>query len=728
MAAGSAPPWYRRTYRWGQTNLTEVDPERFDLDWWRAHWRRTRVQGVIVNAGGIVAYYPSSLPQHRALRLGDRDLYGEIVRAAREEGLVVLARMDCNRAHEPLYLEHPDWFARDAEGRPYREGELFVACVNGPYYEEFIPAVIREIVERSRPDGLTDNSWSGLDRDRICACRHCAAAFRAATGLALPRATDWDDPAYRRWILWGYARRLEVWELFNRTAREVGGPTCLYLGMNGGDLINQATRLRDHKALCERSEILMLDHQSRRHGNGFAQNAEAGKLIHGLMGWDKLIPESTAHYQAGQPTFRLASKPAPEVRLWAVEGFAGGIQPWWHHIGAYHEDRRQYRIAEPLFRWHEANQEYLVDRRPVASVGIVWTQRNVDFYGRDAARERVGLPHSGLVQALVRARVPYLPVHADHVGRDGDGLAALVLPNVGALSDEQCARLRRFVERGGGLVATGETSRYDESGEPRDDFGLADLFGCHATGEHHGSAGEADPSWERWAGHSYLRLSPELRTGVYGPRAGNEPPPGGDRHAVLRGFDETDLLPFGGRLEVVRAEPDALVPLTFVPPFPIYPPETSWMRQPRTDLPALVLNESRGGRVVYLPADLDRCFARDGLPDHAGPLANAVRWAARGEVPLRVEGGGLLDCHLYEQPGRLILHLVNLAGTGAGRGPVDELVPVGPLAVALPLRNGASGRRVRLLVGGGEVEGRVADGWVRFEVPSVFDHEVAVVL
>jgi hypothetical protein len=722
-----AVPWYRRTYRWGQTNLTEVDPVRYDLEWWRQHWRRTRVQGVIVNAGGIVAYYPTRLPQHRAQFLGERDLYGDIVRAAREESLVVLARMDCNRAHEDLFLEHPDWFARDADGRPYREGDLFVTCINSPYYAEFIPSVIREIVERSHPEGLTDNSWSGLDRGRICSCGNCTVKFRAATGHPIPRTADWSSQAYRQWILWSYACRLEVWDLFNRTAQEAGGPTCLYLGMNGGDVINQSMRFRDHKAICERSEILMLDHQSRRHGHGFAQNAESGKLIHGLMGWDKLIPESTAHYQAGQPTFRLASKPEPEVRMWAVEGFAGGIQPWWHHIGAYHDDRRQYRVAEPIFRWHEDHQEYLVDRRPVAAVGVVWTQRNIDFYGRDAAQERVSLPHTGVTQALVRARIPFVPIHADHIDRDGGSLAALVLPNTGSLSDEQCAQIRRFVERGGGLVATGEASRYDEWGDPRDDFGLAHLFGCHATGQHHGSSGTSDPSWERFAQHSYLRLTPELRAGVYGPQVGTEPPATGERHAVLAGFDETDVLPFGGRLEVVRAEPSAQVLMSFVPPFPIYPPETSWMRMPSTGLPALVLNETRGGRVAYLSADLDRCVARDNLPDHADLLANAVRWASRDRLPLRVDGPGLLDCHLYEQPGRLILHIVNLSGAGAWRAPIHELLPVGPVNVELSLPSGATGRSVRLLVAGSEVDSRVVDGRVRFEVPRILDHEVAVV-
>jgi hypothetical protein len=99
--AAAVTPWYRRTYRWAQTNITEIDPTRYDIAWWRQHWQRTQVQGVIINAGGIFAYYPSKFPlQYRPAALDDRDLYGELARAAHDDGLVVLARMDSNRAHE----------------------------------------------------------------------------------------------------------------------------------------------------------------------------------------------------------------------------------------------------------------------------------------------------------------------------------------------------------------------------------------------------------------------------------------------------------------------------------------------------------------------------------------------------------------------------------------------------------------------------------------------------
>jgi hypothetical protein len=726
-AAASEDPWYRRTLRWGQTNITEIDPAAYDIAWWREHWKRTRVQGVIINAGGIVAYYPGRDPlQYRPPSLGERDLYGELVKAAHDDGLAVFARMDSNRTHEAFYQAHPDWFAVNAAGEPYRAGDLYVTCVNGPYYEEYIPGILREIIERSHPEAVTDNSWSGLGRESICYCRNCTKKFSERTGKPIPAEKNWDDPVYRQWIQWNYARRLEIWDLNNRTTQDAGGPHCLWVGMNSGSIATQCRSFRDYNEICRRAEIIMLDHQARSDSAGFHQNAEAGKLIHGLLGWDKLIPESMAMYQAGRPTFRKASKPAPEAQLWMFTGFAGTIQPWWHHIGAYHEDRRQYRTAEAVNRWHEANQEYLIRREPVASVGVVWSQSNADYYGRDHIEELVELPLRGIAHALFRARIPYIPVHADHIDRDAPRLSVLVLPNLAAMSDEQCRAVRHFVDRGGNLIATGQTSLYSEWGQPRADFALSDLLAAHVAP---GRRVSIDEDFERASdtSHSYLRLAPELRAGIYGPETGDEPEIGGKRHPALAGFDETDVLPFGGRLGGIRAAAGTDVLATFIPPFPIYPPETSWMRQTRTDEPGLIVRTAgNNSRIAFLPADLDRRYARDNLPDQGNLLANLVRWAAGDTLPLLVEGAGFLDCHLYRQTGRLILHLVNLTSTGTWRAPVEEFIPVGPLRVHLPIPEGLQPSRIKLLVSSHTTELSMQGKALSFELPSVLDHEVVV--
>jgi hypothetical protein len=716
-------PWYRRAYRWGQTNITEKDPARYDIGWWRQYWKRTETQAVIINAGGIVAYYPSKFPlHHRAEFLKGRDLFGELTRAAHEDGLFVMARMDSNRTAEDFFNAHPDWFARDVEGRPYRAADQYVACINSPYYDEYLPAVLREIAERSRPDGFTDNSWAGLGRESICYCENCARKFQAKTGRALPRRADWDGLAYREWIGWSYARRTDVWELNNRTTRAAGGPDCIWAGMNSGSVTTQARSFRDLKAICARADIMMLDHQRRDDDTGFQQNGDTGKRVHMLLGWDKLAPESMAMYQSGPGYYRVASKPEAEARMWMIAGIAGGIQTWWHHVGAYHEDRRMYRTAEPVTRWCARHQPYLVDRRPLATVGLVWSQRSTDFFGRDDPAERVDAPYTGFMHALVRARIPYVPVHVDDVERHGGGLRLLILPNVGALSDAQAESIRRFVGAGGSLLATGTTGLYDEWGDPRPDFALADLFGCHRVGE---PAALAAGARREPGAHTYLRLAPELRGRVDGPKSGSEPQAAGERHPVLRGFDATDLLPFGGTLSALRVDAGAVVPLTYVPPFPTYPPETAWMRQEKTDVPALVLTDRGPARVAYMPADLDRRYAREHLPDHGTLLANTIRWAARGEMPIDVQGPGLIDCHVYTQPGRTIVHLVNLTSEATWRAPLDELIRVGPFTVTVRSPEKPA-RRCRLLVAEVERPLRSAPRSASVQIDSILDHEVLV--
>ena len=120
----------------------------------------------------------------------------------------------------------------------------------------------------------------------------------------------------------------------------------------------------------------MLDNQRRTDTTGFQANGQTGKLVHGLLGWDKLAPESFALYQTYGATFRLSMRPEPEVRLWALEGFAAGIQPWWHYINAYHEDRRMYDTPVAMADWYAKHESYLVEREPVVTVGIVYSQRN----------------------------------------------------------------------------------------------------------------------------------------------------------------------------------------------------------------------------------------------------------------------------------------------------------------------------------------------------------------
>ena len=371
-----------------------------------------------------------------------------------------------------------------------------------------------------------------------------------------------------------------------------------------------------------------------------------------------------------------------------------------------------FRTAEPLWRWHEANEAYLVARRPVATVGLVWSQRNMDFFGRDDGDAHVDDPWNGFSQALIRARIPYVPVHIDDIERVTAelGLRLLILPNLAAISDAQVVALRAFVAGGGNLLATGLSSLCNEWGEARSDFALADLFGAHAPATHAWRDDIQRTAHAKDWSQTYLRL-----------------PTNDARHETLRAFGDTDVLAFGGVLESLRVDPHATVALTYVPPVPVTPAENVWMREPRTDVPGLIFNTlENGSRIVYLPADIDRRFARDYIPDHGDLLAYLVRWAVKDDLPLRVDGPGLIDCHLYTQPGRFVLHLVNLTNVSTWRTPVHELVPIGPVRIRVRTANASSRSKGRSLVSNASLRTENRDGWCEFEAKAILDHEVVV--
>lgn len=585
-------------------------------------------------------------------------------------------------------------------------GDKHATCISSSYYDEFIPAVLAEAAGRYAPDGFADNGWAGIDRSRICHCDNCARSFRSWAGADLPTAPDWSSGVYRAWIRWNYDRRTELWENNNMATKAAGGPHCLWVGMLHGELVHNANVFQDVAAIAARTPIVLLDHQ-RRHGNeGFEQNAEVAKRVHSVLGEDRFVLECTAMYDMGYPAFRLSSLPAAEVALWLTHGWAGGTQPWWHHIGSVHEDSRQYETPVPWFTWHHDHAaQLLTDRELVADVGVVWSQQNLDFYGQTDPTQRVLAPYAGINRVLTTQNLLFTPVHVDRVAETR--VKVLVLPDVAVLTDEQCNAIRGFVERGGALLATGDTSLRDADGVERADFALADLLGAHATPRRLGGLDKPRASIEFWDRHSYLRLDDGHVAD----------------HSVLEGLEGTRTISFGGGLREVVVEPDRVVPLTWVPPFPIFPPEIAWMRTPRTTIPALILGQSAGGRVAFLPADLDRCAHREEQPDHAHILGNIVRWLLAEDPTVRVTASAPVAVNLYRRADGYIAHLNNLLYDSKVPGRQARITPYGPITVEV--RTGDQ----LITSAHGHVTGQDLtvghDGqWTSFTVPMLEVHEV----
>ena len=136
----------------------------------------------------------------------------------------------------------------------------------------------------------------------------------------------------------------------------------------------------------------------------------------------------------------------PEIRMWVADGIAQGLRPWFVKFNAKPIDRRWLPVVEDLYKWHHKNERYLRNEEPLARVGMVYSQQTATFYGGENAHAKVEDHSLGYYQALVEARIPFEMVHdrlldAAHL----DAFRVLILPNIAALSIEQCRQLQEYV-------------------------------------------------------------------------------------------------------------------------------------------------------------------------------------------------------------------------------------------------------------------------------------------
>ncbi len=693
----AAPSWIDKPMRWAQLTLVEDDPGKYDLGFWLDYFQRTRSGAACLSAGGCVAYYPTQIQfHHRSAWLGDRDPFGDLVSGCRELGMVVVARTDPHATYEDVQAAHPDWIAVDAEGKPRRHWaspEMWVTCGLGPYNFEFMTEVKKEIMTRYRVDGIFINRWDGSGQ---CYCVHCQKNFKAASGFDLPRTNNPQDPARRAYIVWRQQRLFELWQLWDSEVRKINPDSCVIPNTGGGALSSL-----DMRQIGERAPMLVADRQARRGLAAPWSNGKNGKEYRAAVGNKPVIGLFSVGLEEPY-RWKDSVQSDAEIRIWVLDGIANGMRPWFSKFSGVLHDPRWLKGVQDIYLWADKNERYLRHETPLARVALVYSQQTAWFYGGDHAGPKVEDYTLGWYQALVEARIPFEMVHdrlldAAHVNQ----FKTLILPNIAALSDAQCEQLRAFVKNGGSLIATCETSLYDEWGIRRKDFGLADLFGVSWSGRIEGPMQ-----------NSYLQLEHEAAT----------------NHPLLKGLEDAPRIVNGvSRVVVEPRERFGPAPLTVIPSYPDLPMEKVYPRQTKTDVAGIYLREVSAGRVAYLPVDLDRTFWEVLCVDHFKILRNTVEWATNEKPMVEVVGPGFVEVTAWRNRDSIVIHLVNLSNPMAMKGPYREFLPIGEQKVTVRLPAGVSAKKAQLLVAATIPQVQNSGTALTITVPSVPDHEVVAI-
>ncbi|SEL96756.1 alpha-amylase family protein [Parapedobacter koreensis] len=681
-------PWFDKAMRWAQLAYVERDPGHYDPDFWLDYFKRIHADGALLSAGGVVAFYPTNIPLHyRSAWLNDTDPLGYLMAGCRKMGMSVILRTDPHAVRDNVYQAHPDWIAVTAEGekrRHWANPELWVTCALGPYNFEFMTQVNQEIMERYEPEAIFSNRWAGHG---ICYCEHCQKNFRAFSGLDLPRTTDRLDTTYRKYNEWRIARLQELWFLWDEEIRKQK-QTARYIP-NG---------FPDKLITGKHSDFFFADQQARSGVIPPWANGRHAKELRATMG---MKPQVGIFSVGVEERYRWKDsvQSNAEIRIWVSEGVANGLRPCFVKFGGVIFDKRWMSTVENLYNTYHRNERYLRNTAPLADVAIVYSEQTDRNYGGQPWQQNLRDHASGMYHALIEARIPFEMV-SDRLMDDEHlkHFKVLILPNVAALSDAQCEQLIKYVENGGNIVGTFETSLYDAEGNQLADFGLSRLFGV-----------SYDKAVEGPLQNSYLTI-----------RKGSE-----GYHPILEGLEDAPRIINGThRIKVTPHHNDFPSPITLVPTYPDLPMEDVFPRVPETDIREVYLNVHGKGKVAYIPWDIDRAFWQLMHSDHGRLIGNIVKWAIGEDKLIESTGAGVLDITVWQQDRSMTVHLVNLSNPMMMKGPFREILPITNQQVQVKLPDARTVSNVRLLVSQQSASYTQDGNRLNIVVDQIADHEI----
>lgn len=649
--------WWRKPLRIIQPNLQVADTGKIEPRRLAAQLEELGANAVVFNVGGIYAWYDTEVPYHTRnpfLEKG-RDLLGEVIAELHSRDIRFIARYDFSKADDSVWLRRPQWFVRDADGRPETIGAmrpgpwplLLKTCINSGYRNEgAAERILVESLQRYEIDGVFFNA-PGYE---FCRCEICRNKYANLYNDAeLPETRKSLDKDFALRCMTDNMRRL------NATIKSVkpDAPTILYYDLYR-DRLEERAEIAD--LICaEPQDILSL---GWRHIPEFWKPALSMRFGRSAHGHGLPAPLGIVHSCPGMD-WRHTGLPPAEYRFWMSQVPANGGQIW-HSLTGIPDTIGDKRILEQVSGLN----------RDVAKVEAL-------MHGAEQEHEVALLWNSassaeGWAEALIQARLPFavLPIEAAEQGAMNLYKAVIVPESFGWTTALREAA-EKFVRQGGGLLTEGELSDgNDKAASPAKLMGIAE---------------NSVRSEELQA--AYIRFEPE-----------------GENHPLHAGFESTELLPLRGRIsycEIDEQESSANVLATLVPPFSPpeavgAPPERASLPVPRTDLPLIIAKQSEQGRTLYLPFSLSALIADYKLADHYRLAANSVRWLL-GEPPA-IETNELpgLQLTVFRNNEERLVHLVN----GAGRRPLTSILPLHEIELSVTAEGDPGSYAAECLISG----------------------------
>ncbi|MCA0753765.1 hypothetical protein KP806_01795 [Paenibacillus sp. N4] len=638
--------WWHEPQRVIQTNLQVRDTERIDPARLAAQIREMGGTTLVFNVGGIYAWYDTQVPYHYKNEFlpEGRDLLSEVIGACHREGLRFVARFDFSKADDSIYQLKPQWFVRDAVGRPQVTGALrpgnwsllMSTCINTPYRGDAVAIpVIGEVLSRYDIDGIFFNAPQYL----ACHCSACRRKYKTKYGRPLP-----DDPSQFESDWASDCQKESFGRIYNfLKEKRPELPIILYYFYHNE---NMGARAETSDMFCTEAQNVL--------SKGLKNIPEfwepAVNMMLGRTLPDRPAPFGIIHSSPGMD-WRHAGLPPADYKYWMSQVPAHGGQIW-HSLTGIPDTITDKRILSAVTEMNKQIallEPYMAGARTCSQVALLWKSNP---------------PEEGWANGLLATQTPFdLMLEEEVTAQRLFQYRVLIIPERFVLTERLAACVRQYAEEGGKVLFEGEA--------PHEQPDLFDLLGI----EEETAEGESLVA-------SYIRFE-------------------GADNPLQRGLEETEMIPHRGKVTYCTPKPDTQVLATLVPPFsPLEsvgsPPERASLPVKCTKLPMCCVSAFGKGLSVYLPFSLSALVSEYRLADHYKLLSNLADLLLGEEKRIRTTRQHGLQIALFRQADHYVINVVN----GTGSRPLVEPIPLRNIEIELKLENSERLKAVRTIVSG----------------------------
>lgn len=571
---------------------------------------------LIINAGGIMAFYPTTVENHYVNPHMQPTMLEDVVEKCHAAGIRVVVRFDFSRAHKSVFERHPDWFYISPEGERIINDDMYVVSINAPYEQDYMFRIVDEVIQRYPVDGVFINmpgyqtrnpyigKYHGIDQNP-----YDKAGFRRFSNMDLPTKEDFGDPVFQRYVEF---KQFTTEELMRR--------------------LHELVKKRNPQiAICTYSEkyVDIIRHESQTNTHPYWPYNASDNVNNTITSFPDHIVSNASIQQVSFQSRYNAVEPA-EVRIRLYENIANGSGLDMSMMGDFrnYEDERNFDVFREVYAHHKKFERYYGRYKSRAEVVVVSPG---SWPSGESAQE-----YRGIQLMLKEAHIQHDLIEDSQLSAQASSLGryrVIILPDILRLDSSAIATLETLQRNGTHLIATNRTL----SDNPE---ALLRIFGARADEVTHDGAG--------------FYIHPQRANGF-------KRFPG--QHLLLWKFN-LGLYSF--------PQADTLLPI-FTPGRP-GPPEIIGGHQ-RSGYYLLGIKANGKAKAAIIPANLGRLYYIHGYQQHKNILLDLldllderIATSVVTDAPARVEV--ILNDYIVNTPERrnqpgvdgTIVHLINLTG------------------------------------------------------------------